>query len=128
MEIVRTGIILNTENYGSCVNFYKTLFGFEVLFEEISGDFQLTCFDFFGAYLMIETGGTARSEGRSIDDSPVKIRINVADIDQALVKIKTYGIEAQIQKSSWGTTINIHDPDGNRVGIRDEKTFARQMN
>lgn len=127
MEIIRTGIILNTENYKDCVNFYKDLFGFEILFEEASDEFKLTCFDFFGTYLMIETGGTAKTNGRSISDSPVKIRINVADVDQALVDIKAYGIDAQIQRSSWGSTINIHDPDGNRIGLRDEATFVSQI-
>ncbi len=127
MEIVRTGIILNTENYKDCLNFYRDLFGFDILYQENDGDFQLTCFDFLGSYLMIETGGTARTEGRLISDSPTKIRINVTDIESALDKIKSYGIDAKIRKSNWGSTINIHDPDGNRVGIRDETTFAQQL-
>ncbi|MBL4907778.1 MAG: hypothetical protein JKX94_10035 [Sneathiella sp.] len=127
MNISRTGIILNTEKYVECVQFYKDLFGFDTLYEEKESDFRLTRLDFCGTYLMIETGGTAKSRGRSIVDSPVKLRINVSDIEQALKTIENYGIKAVIVKSDWGSTINIFDPDGNRVGIRDDATFVGQM-
>lgn len=127
MQIERTGIILNTENYRRCVEFYETLFNLEILYAEDGDDFKLTCFDFLGSYLMIETGGTAKETGRSVSESPAKIRINVSDIQEALEKVLEYGIDAKILQSSWGATINIIDPDGNRVGIRDEKTFAEQL-
>ena len=65
MKISRTGIILNTEKYDECVAFYKTVFELTVIFEKQEGNFRLTCFDFQKAYLMIETGGTACSEGKN---------------------------------------------------------------
>jgi len=37
-----------------------------------------------------------------------------------------WGIEASISESDWGRTINISDPDGNRVGVRDETGFVGQ--
>lgn len=123
MEIARTGIILNTERYGECVSFYKNLFGLKVLFEES----YLTCFDYYGSYLMIEAEGFAKPSGKSLEESPTKLRFNVTDIEEALRKIRAYGIEANIIKNVWGDTINIYDPDGNRIGIRDEATFKMQI-
>ncbi len=127
MKIVRTGIIINTEKYDECVSFYKNLFGLKILFKEQYGEFQLTCFDFEGSYLMVETDGYARSEGKTIKENSTKLRFNVSNIEEALGTIKTYGFEAEIIRNEWGSTINIFDPDGNRVGIRDETTFKSQI-
>ena len=41
----------------------------------------------------------------------------------ALERIAKYGIETKIVKNEWDSTINIFDPDGNRVGVRGEATF-----
>lgn len=127
MKIVRTGIIINTEKYDECVSFYKDLFGLNILFKEQYGEFQLTCFDFEGSYLMVETDGYARPEGKTIKENSTKLRFNVSNIEEALETIKTYGFEAEINRNEWGSTINIFDPDGNRVGIRDETTFKSQI-
>jgi lactoylglutathione lyase len=51
MNIVRTGVILNTEHYDECVSLYKSVFGLDVLFQESDGTFRLTCFRFGGSYL-----------------------------------------------------------------------------
>ena len=127
MKISRTGIILNTEKYDECVAFYKTVFDLTVIFEKQEGNFRLTCFDFQKAYLMIETGGIACSEGKTMEQNSTKIRINVRDINEALDELKTKGIKAEITNNDWGKTINLFDPDGNRVGIRDERTFSEQL-
>ena len=65
MHIKRTGVILNTENYQACVDFYHSVFGLEVLFDDQQGDFKLTCFDFGGSYLMVETGGLAQAGAKN---------------------------------------------------------------
>lgn len=127
MEIVRTGIILNTEKYEACVVFYQNLFGLRILYQEQHEDFRLTCFEYHGSYLMIETGGFAMSEGKTARENPAKLRFNVSNIDDALKTIEAYGIEAKIIENEWGSTINIFDPDGNRIGIRDEATFNSQI-
>jgi len=127
MEIVRTGIILNVEKYDECVTFYKNLFNLNIMFEEHYGDFRLTCFEFGGSYLMIETDGSAKPEGKTLSENSMKLRFNVSNIEEALKTINAYGIEAEIVKNDWGPTINIYDPDGNRVGIRDEATFKTQI-
>ena len=126
MEISRTGVILNVEKFDECVNFYRSLFGFKVMFKEQYEDFKLTCLEFGNSYLMIESDGVAKPEGKTFLESATKLRINVADIEDALEKIRAYGIEAEIIRNDWGSTINIYDPDGNRVGVRDEETFKDQ--
>ena len=127
MDIVRTGIILNVEKFDECVSFYKDLFGLKILFEEQYDEFRLTCFEFEGSYLMVETGGFAKPEGKSLKENSTKLRFNVTNIDSALEKVRAYGIKAEILRNDWGSTINIHDPDGNRVGVRDEATFRTQI-
>lgn len=127
MKIHRTGVILNTENFDACVAFYRDVFGLDVLFEDSRDDFRLTCLDFHGSYLMIETGGIARRGGKPISENAMKLRFNVGDIDRAARKLREFGIEAEIRRNDWGSTIDIHDPDGNRIGIRDESTFRDQI-
>ena len=127
MQISLTGIILNTEKFDECVAFYRGLFDLPVMFHETNGDFRLTCLEFGGSYLMIETGGIAKNGGKSISENSTKLRFNVADIDAAMAKVTAFGIEAIVQKPDWGSTINLHDPDGNRIGIRDEPAFVRQF-
>lgn len=124
MDIVRTGVILNTENYEACVSFYRDLFGLGVLFQREENGFRLTCFDYGGTYLMVETDGFASPAGKTTQESPAKLRFNVADIHAALETVRAHGIDAEIVDHDWGRTIDLHDPDGNRVGIRDEATFA----
>lgn len=124
MNIVRTGVILNTENYEECVSFYKNLFGLRILFQDHRKDYQITCFEYGASYLMLETDGFAKPEGKTPKEDPAKLRFNVSDIDEALQTVRAYGVEAEITANDWGSTINIYDPDGNRIGIRDEEMFA----
>ena len=56
-----------------------------------------------------------------------KLRFNVKDLEEALAEIRAWGIDADITENPWGRTINISDPDGNRVGVRDEAGFVRQI-
>ena len=120
-------MILNVRQFDACVGFYRDLFGLETLFEERRGAFRLACLEFGGSYLMIETGGLAKPGAKPVGDNAAKLRFNVADIEAALAALKAYGIEAEIAVHDWGSTIDIRDPDGNRVGIRDDGTFTRQL-
>ena len=56
------------------------------------------------------------------------MRFNVKNLEEALVEIRAWGVDAAITENAWGRTININDPDGNRVGVRDEAGFVRQLN
>ena len=76
------------------------------------------------AYLLIETDGGEQAAGKC----PHILRFNVDDIEQALADVKTYGIDAAIESHDWGDTINILDPDGNQISIRDEAGFKLQAN
>ena len=84
MDIARTGIILNTQNYTKCVSFYRETFDLNVVYEKHEANSKLTCLDFGGAYLMIETGGIAYPQGKSMEQGSLKLRINVTDLDLAL--------------------------------------------
>ncbi len=127
MKIERYGIVLNTEKYDECVCFYRELFELEVMFQLDDEESQLTCFEFGDSYLMIEGEGVAKDMPKTISECPSKLRFNVADIAEALAKLKSFGIEAEVNRYSWGATINLVDPDGNRIGIRDEAGFKDQF-
>jgi lactoylglutathione lyase len=127
-NIARYGIILNTENFEECVAFYRDLFGLRQLFEKQEVGFKLTCLEYGHGYLMVEQGGKAKNGVKSPTEGSFKLRFNVEDLEAALAEIRAWGIQAEIQESSWGRTINISDPDGNRVGVRDEAGFVHQLN
>ena len=76
---------------------------------------------------MIETGGFASTGGKSVSQNATKLRFNVTDINIALKKLTVLGIDAEVTRNDWGSTINLFDPDGNRIGIRDEAGFANQI-
>ncbi len=127
-NVTRYGIILNTENYAECVAFYRDLFGLPQLFEKDEDDFKLTCFEYGHGYLMVEQGGKAKNGVKSPEESNFKLRFNVDDLEEALTEIRSRGIQATITENAWGRTINISDPDGNRIGVRDEAGFVHQIN
>ena len=121
------GIILNSENYSDSVAFYRDLFGLPLLFEKNDDGFKLACFEYGSGYLMVEQGGKAKKGIKSPKECSFKLRFNVDDLEDALREIRSWGIEASITESAWGRTINISDPDGNRVGVRDESGFVQQI-
>ena len=127
MDTQRVGIILNVERYNECVAFYRDVLELNIMFSKVEGDFKLTCMAFDTGYLMIETEGFAEPAGKSIKSCPTKLRFNVADIKLAMKRMNHFGISAELIESDWGSTINIYDPDGNRIGIRDEASFKRQI-
>ena len=126
MNIEEYGIILNVEKFDECVVFYKTLFNLPEMFSKIEGEFKLTCLKLGGAYLMIETEGTAVPNGKSIDQSATALRFNISDLDKTLNQVQEYDPSAQIVEYDWGSVIRLFDPDGNRISIRDAEGFNRQ--
>jgi len=128
MNTQRYGIILNVEKYDECVAFYHDVLELSVMFSKVEGDFKLTCMEFGTGYLMIETEGFAEPNGKSIKSCPSKLRFNVSSLEGALKRLSSFDISAEVIESEWGSTINIYDPDGNRIGIRDEVSFERQIN
>ncbi|MCH4813434.1 VOC family protein [Vreelandella neptunia] len=126
-NVSRYGLILNTEHYLECVAFYQGLFGLRQLFERDEDGFKITCLEFGHGYLMVEQGGKAKKGVKSPEEGSFKLRFNVDDLEEALRVIRSWGIQATITENAWGRTINIADPDGNRVGIRDEAGFVNQI-
>lgn len=127
MKYVRTGVILNTENYDACVSFYRDIFELRHLFSRQENGHKLACFELGAGYLMIETGGWANPAGKDVRENCTKLRFNVPSLEEARRSLRSRGIEAEISTFSWGSTINIHDPDGNRIGIREESSFNDQI-
>lgn len=127
MDFVRTGIILCTEKYVECVTFYESVFKLKKLFEKDEQGFRLTCFDFFGSYFLVEMGGVAKSTPKSIRENPTKLRFNVENLENAQQSLLQRNIDCKIEHYEWGDVINIVDPDGNRIGIRQENSFLSQM-
>ena len=127
-NIARYGLILNTERFDRCVAFYRDLFGLRQLFEKDEDGFRLVCLEYGDGYLMIEPGGKAKDSTKSLEEGSVKLRFNVENLEDALADIRAWGIQAAITENAWGRTINMNDPDGNRVGVRDEAGFIGQIN
>ena len=127
MKVERYGIILNTENYEECVRFYREVFDLKLMFQLDDQDSRLTCLELGETYLMIEGEGVAGTGEKSVTQCPSKLRFNVEDIEAARDRLKEFGIAAEVNRFNWGATINICDPDGNRIGIRDEPGFRKQM-
>ena len=124
MRFSRTGIILFTENYDECANFYTRVLALPVLFAQDNEHAKLTRCDMNGQYLMIETGGAAVPAGKNKLQNPVLLRFNVADIDACVAELEHQGIKTRVRREAWGTIADFADPDGNRCQLRDERTFA----
>lgn len=124
MKFTRTGLILCTENYQECVEFYSGMLELPILHSLDNEHSKLTCFDMGGNnYLMIETGGTSIPDGKSLDQNPVWLRFNVEDVELAAEELRRKGVDVNIRKEVWGTVADFTDPDGNVCSFRDESTF-----
>ncbi|MEM7224534.1 MAG: VOC family protein [Pseudomonadota bacterium] len=127
MKLARSGIILFTFHYEACVAFYGERLGLPLLFTLDNEHSKLTCFDMGGSYLMIETGGSAEPEGKTLAQNPVWLRFNVEDVEATAGDLTARGVELRIRREVWGTLADFLDPDGNRCSLRDEASFHRQM-
>ena len=122
-DLKRSGVIVFTERYEACVDFYRRILELPELFSLDDEHSTLTCLDMDGSYLMIETGGTAMPGGRSIGQCPVKLRFNVSDVDSEARRLEAHGVSVAIRRETWGTVGDFVDPDGNRCSLRDEGSF-----
>ena len=126
MKFTRTGVILCTENYPQCVEFYTQALGLPVMFSLDNENSRLTCCDTGnGNYLMIETGGTAARGRKPIAQNPVWLRFNVDDVDAAARQLIAKNIPVDIRREAWGTVADFTDPDGNPCSFRDEASFGQ---
>ena len=124
MKIERTGLILYVKAYKKCVAFYAEILNLSILFQNEN----LTCFDFFGTYLMVEKEDRVEYlEG----DSEIKnyncLRINVDDVRAISEQLKQRNVNVDYQEHSWGAIAKFKDPEGNLIAFKDEESFAKQI-
>ena len=122
LEIKTHGLILGTEKFEACVRFYRDIIGLPVWFEKQ----DLVCLRFGGGYLMIETGGMARSRVKLNSENPVMLRFNVADVEASAAILRRRGVGVEMTQFDWGTVGTFADPDGNKVEFKnaDDPFFA----
>ncbi|OJJ22828.1 glyoxalase [marine bacterium AO1-C] len=123
MNFDRTGIILYTLNYQACVTFYEEVLQLKKMFENDT----LTCFEFGGAYLMVEIDdeydGIQPERGRTT----TCLRMNVSNVKALTDRLTAHQVEVDYQEHSWGTIAKFHDPDGNLCAFKDSEKFEKQM-
>lgn len=115
MKIELPGIILFTENYQACVAFYHEVIGLPLLFSKPT----LTCLNFGGAYLMIESGGASKASEKNRSENPTVVRLNVQDVESAAAELHTKGVSVTVQHFGWGVIGTFSDPDGNGCELKD---------
>lgn len=126
MDFVRTGIILNTENYKACRDFYGSVLGLPKLDQFGQGAAEITVFGLGDTYLMVEHGGVSYPSVKRPDICPAKFRFNVTDIASAADALRSKGVDVTVRKHAWGTTAEFSDPDGNRCALRSEEDFGSE--
>ena len=123
-KVNKSGIILYVNEYKKCVSFYKDILELEVLFSNK----DLTCFDFFGSYLMVEKED--RKDYLIIQKEKKNytcLRLNVQNVKEVSDKLKNKNIEIDYQEHDWGIVAKFKDPDGNLIAIKDSEKFDKQI-
>ncbi len=124
MIVDRTGLILYVNKYEECIAFYSKVLNLSVLFKNE----ELTCFDFYGTYLMVEKEDrTDYLETLSEKKNHSCIRINVGDVKCISDELKRKNILIDYQEHSWGKVAKFKDPDGNLIAFKDEISFEKQI-
>ncbi|MEP3638059.1 MAG: VOC family protein [Paracoccaceae bacterium] len=124
MKFTMAGIILFTQNYEECVEFYSSALELEILHTIDRPGEKLTTFLLGDTYLMVETGGVASANKKSIEQNPTKFRFNVPDVLAASVALQNKGVDVKVIKHTWGTTAEFLDPDGNPCALRSDAGFG----
>jgi len=123
LEIVQNGIVLKTERYAECCEFYRDTLKLPVIFVEDHDTWNITCFAIGSGYLMVETGGVGAPPEKTFAQSPMKIRLNVTDLNATVAELQKDGLDLEVQQHDWGSVSEINDPDGNRVALRQHSSI-----
>lgn len=107
-------MILFTERFDACVEFYRDKLGMPVWFTKEG----LCCLHFGSAYLMIEKEGAWRDRRKTRDENPTILRFNVPDVVAAARLLEAQGISVDVKQHDWGITGAFLDPDGNVCGLK----------
>ena len=124
MKFTKAGIILNTQKYQECVDFYGTILGLDIMFKIDRPKEKITTFALGEVYLMIEPGSHAQAEKKSVAICPTKFRFNVNDVLSECRALRRKGVQVEVIDHSWGTTAEFSDPDGNRCALRSQRDFG----
>ena len=124
MNFTMAGVILFTQNYEECVDFYGQTLGLKILHRIDRVGEQLTTFILGDTYLMVETGGIAHDGKKTVESSPIKIRFNVPDVKATCDQLRSKGLKVDVFDHSWGKTAEFADPDGNLCALRSDKGFG----
>ncbi|KZK78398.1 Glyoxalase-like domain protein [Pseudovibrio sp. W64] len=108
------GVILFTENFEACVQFYEHTLGLQVI--ERTPD--LVSFRFGSSYLMVERGGHGSPTQKPRRQNPCVLRFNTDDMDTAIELLNAKGLDVQPQTFDWGTIAAFTDPDGNLCELK----------
>lgn len=104
MKYERTGVILCTEKYDECVEFYSDVLNLPILKTLDDKYSKLTVLRFGeNTYLMVETGGNAIPSGKDLIQNPVWLRFNVKSVEDAAAELLNKGIDVKVRKEVWGT-------------------------
>lgn len=124
MKVARTGLILYVQHYEACIQFYTEILELPLLFKNEN----LTSFDFFGTYLMVEKEDrVAYLNNISEIKNTLCIRMNVADVYTISEVLKNKNISVNYQEHSWGNVAKFKDPEGNLLAFKDELGFVKQI-
>lgn len=124
MKVLKTGFILYTINYQDCISFYKNTLGLNVLYKNES----LTCFDFYGSYLMVEIDDETDETELSLPSRDrTCIRLNVENVKKACEVLDKNDISYSYNEFDWGTIAKFRDPDGNLIGFRSAKEHVQDI-
>ena len=124
MKFTKAGIILNTQKYQECVDFYGTILGLDIMFKIDRPKEKITTFALGKVYLMIEPGGHAQAGQKSVTKCLTKFRFNVNDVLSECRALRRKGVQVEVIDHSWGTTAEFSDPDGNRCALRSQRDFG----
>ncbi|WP_227272265.1 VOC family protein [Roseobacter weihaiensis] len=124
MKFTMAGIILFTQNYEECVVFYGSVLELETLHMIDRPGEKLTTFLLGDTYLMVETGGFASDDTKTIEQNPTKFRFNVPNVLERSAALKIKGVNVKIIEHTWGTTAEFVDPDGNLCALRSDAGFG----
>ncbi len=109
LDVTAHGVVLSTEQFDACVEFYHLTLGLPVWFTKEN----LVCLRFGGGYLMLQKVGYNAGGRKSVAQNPTKLRFHVKEVDVASKVLEAQGLSVDYQEFYWGTIATFHDPDGN---------------
>ena len=130
MQIDFPGLILFVEDFAACRRFYGETLGLPVVTEKTWEGGGLTAFAWGDTYLMIESGGQRQAEpnndgsGGCNGGQPFILRLDVQDLEAALVRLEAAGVAPERRSYPWGEIALFFDPNGTRLELKSPPTGA----